>query len=43
MSAMDILIIIGFFIAFGCVRFGVPIGICWLMGCAERRFIHPES
>lgn len=43
MSAMDILIIVGFFLAFGCLRFGVPLGVCWLIGLANRRFLHLES
>lgn len=42
MSAIQLLIIVGFFIAFACVRFGLPICFCWLMGKADKHFIHPE-
>ena len=38
MSATDILIIAGFVIAFAGVRFGLPLVVCWLIGCADRRF-----
>ncbi len=41
-STSDILLIAGFFIAFASVRFGVPMAICWLIGCADRRFLHTD-
>jgi len=43
MGASEVLIISGFCISCVFVPFGVPLAICWLMGCAERRFIHPEA
>ncbi len=43
MGAQEVLIISGFCISCLFVRFGVPLGICWLLGCAQRRFMHPES
>lgn len=42
MSALDFLIILAFFVSFFCVRFGLPLGICWLIGAANRRFLHPQ-
>lgn len=43
MSGLEILIVIAFFVSFLCVRFGLPLGICWLIGCFDRRYLHPHS
>lgn len=43
MSGIEILIIIAFVAAALCVRFGVPLGVCWLIGKVDRHFIHPLS
>lgn len=43
MSGIDLLIIVAFFISFFCVRFGVPLGVCWLIGLFDRRYLHPNS
>ncbi len=43
MSPLDILIILTFFAAFLCVRFGVPLGVCWLVGKIDRRYLHPQA
>lgn len=43
MSGIEFLIIIAFFATFLCVRFGVPLGVCWLIGKLDHRYIHPAS
>ena len=43
MGPLEILIIVAFFLAYLGVRFGVPLGVCWLIGRADRRYLHPHS
>lgn len=43
MSALEILIIVAFFATFLCVRFGIPLGICWLINLFDRRYLHPQA
>lgn len=43
MSGLEFLIIVGFFIAFVCVRFGVPLGVCWLISQFDRKYLHPQA
>lgn len=43
MSAADFLIIVAFFVSFFCVRFGLPLGVCWLISQFDRRYLHPQA
>jgi hypothetical protein len=43
MGALEILIVVAFFASFLCVRFGIPLGICWLIGLFDRRYLHPQA
>lgn len=43
MSVNELLIIMAFFVAFGAVRFGLPMLACWLLHICDERFIHPQA